>query len=438
MKERLVNFFNSLTCFSFYLFVFSLPWQTKIIIRAAESNFNEISFYLSHILLLVSLIMFLFYKIINKDREEKRRLTILWYFLLAFLFFICLSFFVAPDQALAFHYFLIILLGSSLLFILQEGFAKSAYTEPVLEKTKVFFVFLGSMFFHVFIGVYEFLNQRSFVCKYLGLAAHNPEELGVSVIENAAGRWLRSYGGFDHPNVFAGVLVVSIVIAAYLLSRQKLIRTRKEVIGSLFLFVFYFFSIVALLFTFSRSAWLSLVVGLLALFVFLLTKKEKWQLGRLLALLLFSLFLSGLIFFSYQDLFVTRIEANDRLEQKSLTERTEQLSLNKKVVMDNWLLGLGIGNYNIFLAKEDLSQGIKKAAWEYQPVHNSFLLLLSESGIFSLIFFLALILSIWYRGRKEAFSWSLLIPLIFLMLFDHWLLSLPFGIIFFFFVLGLI
>lgn len=438
MKEKLKKYYNYITRFSFYLFIFSLPWQTKIIIRAAESNFNEISFYISHILLLVSLILFLFYKIINKDKEEKRRVPFLWYFLLAFTFFVCLSFFMAPDKALAFHHCLIIILGTSLLYILQEGFAKTAYLEPILEKTKVLFVFLGSMFFHVFLGVVEFLNQRSFVCKYLGLSAHNPEELGVSVIENASGRWLRSYGGFDHPNIFAGVLVVSIIIAAYLLSKQKLIRTRKEVVASLFLFVFYFFSVVALLFTFSRSAWLSLVFGLLALFIFLVIKKEKWQLGRLMALFFFSLFLSGLIFFSYQDLFITRVEATGRLEQKSLTERSDQLSLNKGVVVDNFLLGLGIGNYNRFLAKEDLAQGVKKAAWEYQPVHNSFLLLLSESGMFSLIFFLALIFSIWYRGRHESFSWSLLISLIFLMMFDHWLLSLPFGIIFFFFVLGLI
>lgn len=438
MKKILNKHITKLLNFAFYLFVFSLPWQTKLILRAAESNFNEISLYFSQILLLIFLFLYLVYKLLHKGEVERRGHNLSLYFFLSFLLLSSLSFFISTDKALCAYHFLVILSGVALFTVLKEGFSTSAYVDSIFNKTKVFFIFLGSMFVHVFLGIYQFLTQSSFAFKYLGLAAHNPADLGVSVVESSSGRWLRSYGGFDHPNIFAGVLVVSIILAAYLLSKKKLIRTRKEIAESLFLFVFYFFSILALLFTFSRSAWLSLVVGLVFLFIFLLFKKEKWPLGRLAALMVFSLLLTSLIVFSYKDLFLTRFEVSSRLEQKSLIERNEQLTLNKELLADNWLIGLGLGNYNRVLREKDLSQGVKKADWEYQPVHNSFLLILSEVGVFAFIFFIAALISIFYRGREEAFAWSLMISLIFLMLFDHWLISLPFGLIFFFFVLGII
>lgn len=438
MKEKLKKYFNHLTSFSFYLFVFFLPWQTKLVIKSAESNFNEISLYLSQILLVIALLLFLLNRVINKKEKINRKIPLTPYFLLAFLFFASLSVYFASDIVLSFHRLSILLLGVSLFFVLQEGFFNSPYTDPILKKTKVIYVFLSSVFAHSVLGIYQFLNQSSFAFKYLGLAAHSPDQLGASVIESASGRWLRSYGGFDHPNIFAGVLVVSIILAAYLLSRKKMIRTRQEIVESLFLFVFYFFSVLALLFTFSRAGFISLALGLLVLFIFSIIKKEKWQTGRLLALFFFSLFLTTLIFFSYKDLFITRIEAGSRLEQKSLNERGDQLLVSKDVLAENYLVGVGLANYNQFISGKDVSQGIKKADWEYQPVHNSFLLIASEAGIFTLIFFLASIISIWYQGRREVFSWALLISFIFIMLFDHWLLSLPFGIIFLFFVLGLI
>ena len=79
-----------------------------------------------------------------------------------------------------------------------------------------------------------------------------------------------------------------------------------------------------------------------------------------------------------------------------------------------------------------------RESWQYQPVHNSFLLLWSETGLFSLIFLLSFFVIILKKKKQEALAWSILLPLIFLMFFDHWLLSLPFGIIFFFFVFGII
>ena len=437
MKKNWHNLFEGIIKWSFYLFVFLLPWQTKLIVRAGANNFSEISFYASHLLLIFVLLIFLSYRAFNKNYQE--RVQVAWYCLAGFSFFIFLSFFFAPDKVLAFYKYIIIMLGFGLFYLLQEGFKRSAYGEAILEKSRVMLIFLSSIFLHVSLGIYQFLNQKAFSFKYLGLASHYPENVGVSVIETLSGRWLRAYGGFDHPNIFGGVLAISIILASYLLAKKKLIRTKKEITESIFLFVFYFFALLALIFSFSRSAWLALIIGLIALFIIFLIKKEKWALGRLVALLFFSAILSGVMYFSYQDLFTARVNAEGRLEEISFSERRFQIDEAASVLRDKWLFGTGIGNYTTFLANKDLeNNGLKKADWAYQPVHNSFLLLWSESGLLALFFFLTFFIALWRRSSKEVFAWSLLLPLILLMFFDHWLLSLPFGIIFLFFIFGLI
>lgn len=437
MNKKLDSIFQQIIRSLFYLFVFLLPWQIKLIIRPSLSNFTEISFFASHLVLVLLLFSFLLYKGLKRNFRAKS--SILWYSLAGLSLFAFISFFLAPDQVLAFYKYIIIMLGLGLFYLLQEGFKRPAYTEAILEKTKVIFVFLSSISLHVLLGIYQFLSQRAFAFKYLGLASHFPEDLGVSVVETTSGRWLRAYGGFDHPNIFAGVLVISIILALYFLAKKKSIRTKLETAESLFLFLFYFFTLLALLFTFSRSAWLAFIIGFISLLAYFLIKRERWALGRLAALFVFSLILCSTIIFSYQDLFSTRLEAKGKLEAISLNERRGQIMQACDLIKDNWFFGVGLANYTTFLENKDLEQkGGKKEAWAYQPVHNSFLLLWSESGLLALVFFFTFFIALWRQSRHEVFAWSLMLPLIILMFFDHWLLSLPFGIIFLFFVFGIL
>jgi len=436
MNKKLDKFLQQIIRILFYTFVFLLPWQTKLIIKPSDNNFTEISFFVSHIILLLLLMVFLLYRVIKKDYHS--RSSVMWYSLAGLSLFAFLSFFFAPDKVLAFYMFIILMLGLGLFYFLQEGCKKFAYVDSVIEKSTTVFVFLTSIFFHVLLGIYQFLSQRAFAFKYLGLASHFPEDLGVSVIETSSGRWLRAYGGFDHPNIFAGVLIIAIILATYYLAKKKAIRTKTETIESLFLFIFYFFSLLALLFTFSRSAWVAFIIAFISLVILFIYKKDKWALGRLAALFLFSIILISTIFFSYRELFMMRIEASGRLEQISLDERKDQLATVSKVLKEKWFFGVGLGNYTTYLKNSDFDRnGIKKADWQYQPVHNSLFLLWVQSGLLALVFFITFLITLWKKSREEAFVWFLLLPLILLMFFDHWLLSLPFGVIFLFFILGI-
>ncbi|MFA5024563.1 MAG: O-antigen ligase family protein [Patescibacteria group bacterium] len=433
MKKKCGNLFKLAAEYSFYLFVFLLPWQTKLILFPAENNFKEISLYVSYLILFFSLICFFVYKIIDRDYGE--RLPEIWYFLAGLELFIFFSFFFASDQLLAFYHYLIFLLGLGLFYMLREGTEQKNYQDCCLDKARVLYSLISSVFLQALLGMYQFLTQSSFACKYLGLAQHDPQTLGTAVIETASGRWLRAYGGLDHPNILGGVLAVTLIFAAYLLAKKKLLNSAKEVGESILLFVFYFFGLFALLFTFSRTAWLAFIVSLIILLIIFIRQKDSWVLGRYLAIIFFSLILVTIAIFPYHELLQTRLNASGRLEQKSLVERKQYLWQAKDLIQKNWLFGVGIGNYTTTLERQNV---IKKTAWDYQPVHDVFLYLWAESGVFSLIFFLGFLFFLVRKGRGNIFSAAIFGALIILMLFDHWLFSLPFGVMFLFLILGLI
>jgi len=433
METKSLKLLRKIVEYSFYLFIFLLPWQTKIILRPDAANFNEISLYLSHLLLLLILAIFFVYKLRRPATTGK--ISWLWLSLVGLEIFILISFFVAPDQILSFYHYVLFLTGIGLFYLLREGTIAFSYEEAFFAKAKIIGVFLLSIFGQAILGIYQFLCQSTLVSKYLGLAQHYAAQPGSAVIETASGRWLRAYGGMDHPNIFGGVLAISLIVVAYILAKKKVLRSPAEVLESLGLFLFYFVGLFALFFTFSRAAWLAYGLGLFVLLISLIIKKyDRWVIGRYFVLLFFSVVTVFLVAFPYSSLVLARTTADTRLEQKSIDERQEDIKQAAALIQDNWLFGVGIGNYVTALEVQD---NYRQSIWNYQPVHNVFLLLFAESGIGALIFF-GLFLVLLKKDRLAVFSGAVMIALIILMLFDHWLLSLPFGLLFLFLVLGLI
>lgn len=433
METRFAKFLRKTTEYLTYLFIFILPWQAKLIIRPGETNYSEISLYISHILLILILLLFLAVRLREKGPDEENRPLI--YSLVALEVFIFISIFFAPDQILAAYRYFIILVGLSLFFIVRFGTASRSYQDPLFDKAALIYSFLAGVFVQAVLGIYQFLTQTSFAFKYLGIAAHNPSTLGTAVIETANGRWLRAYGGLDHPNILGGVLAVSLILSAYLLAKKKMLNTSKQVWSSVFLFVFYFIALYALFFTFSRSAWLALAVGFFTLLLIFIINKDKWVLSRFIALVFFSAVLIGIAALPYQELLMVRLDAQTRLEQKSITERQTYIVQAKDILEQKYLTGVGVGNYSVAVGLADHN---KKSAWEYQPVHNTFLLFWTECGMFAFLSFFAFLFFLMKNGRREAFAWAILAPLVIIMLLDHWLISLPFGVLFLFFLFGLI
>ena len=197
-----MKYLRKLTEIFLLIFVFFLPFQTKLVFLEAGNNFSEISLYLSHIPLLIALTCFLIYQFI--ERKEKEKLPIYWYFMLSLVFFYSFSLFFATDKMLAMYKVNILFLGVSLFYILRFSISEKSLAGSMISRLKIIYVFLSSVFIHAVLGLYQFLSQSTFANKYLGIAMHDPAIVGTSVIETVSGRWLRAYGGLDHPNILAG------------------------------------------------------------------------------------------------------------------------------------------------------------------------------------------------------------------------------------------
>lgn len=437
MSKKLEHLFKKVIEYSFYLFVFLFPWQTKIILRSSAGPFTEVSVYLTHFLLLLILIAFFIYQLRRPDSSDK--ISPLWLALAGLEIAVLLSFFVAPDQILAFYHYILLLVGVGLFYMLRAGTINYGYEGSGLETVKVVYSFLAGMMLHASLGLYQFLTQSAPINKYLGLANHDAGILGASVVEAVSGRWLRAYGGLDHPNILGGVLALALILTAYLLAQKKVIRSRSEIFVSLFLFVFYFIALAALFFSFSRSAWLAYGLGLAVLAFSLIRQKDVWLLGRFLVLVCFSALAVFIIAFPYRDLVFARTfnawQGESRLENKSIGERRQYLSEAGGIISQHWPLGVGAGNYVSFIERRDEHA---QAAWAYQPVHNSVLLLFAQSGVFAVLFFVAFLWFLIIKDRRTVFAAAVIVALLVLMMFDHWLISLPFGILFTFLILGLL
>jgi len=433
METKLAKFWRHAVEYLVYAFVFLLPWQTKLVFRPADNNFEEISLYLSFLPLLLALIAFLFSRWPAKSEEIGCRGAICA--LAALEILALLSLFFAPDKLLAAYRYFTLLSAASLFLVVRLGLQHGNYQDPIFDRIKIAYSFLAAVFLQALLGIYQFLSQSSFACKYLGLAEHDPYSLGTSVIETANGRWLRAYGGLDHPNVLGGVLAIALIIASYILVEKRTVARKKQAWSSALLFLFYFIALYALIFTFSRAAWVALAAGLVAILISLAIKRDKWSVGRQAAIIFFSLAFVAMAIMPFRDLVSTRFDLGARLEQKSLDERAEYLDQSLAVIESHFFTGVGAGNYITNLRQE---QGNTKPVWEYQPVHNSFLLFFAENGVFAVLSLLAFVFLIFKDRRTNPSSWGLSAALLVLALCDHWLVSLPFGNLLLFLLLAFV
>lgn len=423
--------------YGLYLLVFLLPIQTRLIIRKFETGPSEtigwgfieypsISLYGVDILLMGLLLLFLvqFLKEFKKNVREK---IPLWQWLLAgFDLFIFISLLFSFDKVLALYRYLLFLLGTGLLFLIVRVH---------YDKRKLLLAFFSSLFLQSSLAIWQFFTQKTFAFKWLGLASHLPSDLGTGVIETVGAdgigeRWLRAYGGFDHPNILGGVLAIGLIMLIWLFVKDKF--KNKTIAYYLFFTIFF----LGLILSFSRSAWLGFGLSTIFLLIVFLVKKDWRAEGKILKTILLSVVIFLIIFSQYSNLFITRLSGDGRLETKSDYERNYFLNESRSIISDNFLFGTGIGNYITNTIKERKGDYF----WTFQPVHNTFLLVLAEIGIFGFLFFIFLLSWIIFYSieKKQFLNLSILITLFVIMIYDHWLWSLHFGILFFWLVVALI
>jgi O-antigen ligase len=185
--------------------------------------------------------------------------------------------------------------------------------------------------------------------------------------------------------------------------------------------------------TFSRSAWLALIV-----FSMVLIWKAKYfdrkQLVILLAVIAISFI--GTLFPYYQLVQARTLNTTSHSEEFSFIGRAWLNQEALKMISEHPLTGVGIGSFIIELASQ------AGTGYVIEPVHNVFLLAGAELGIPGLLLVIALSISfLYYLFKAESpnaiLAGAILTGLGLISLFDHYLWTLAPGRLMLGLVMGL-
>lgn len=419
-----------------YLYIFILPWQTMWIFYEGIINGNKWQYgtmvlFGSEILLWLIIILQLVFWIKSRQIRfrdlgiygNKLKLVIsLWLVVV----FGGLSIFWSSDKQLAFYWWFHLLEAASLFFIVIN---------IKIDFKKISWVFLGAGIIQSLLAFGQFIVQKIPANKWLGIASHLPYDLGAIVIEYSQGtdhyRWLRAYGSFNHPNVLGGFLVICFFLALFLYIKYR--PGWFKVVSALSLLIIF----IGIFFSFSRSAWLALIIAFVTCYAFhVLRSKDKVLSITKITIYTFCVFI--LLFIIYTPLVTTRLWQNDRLEIKSTQERLDSLTGAKEIINDNFWQGTGIGHYTYELYQKNPNL----QAWDYQPVHNIYFLIWAELGIIGFVIFMFSCLFIFVllvkNIKTNILGITLLLTLLIIGLFDHYLWTSYFGLILWWLILGFV
>ncbi|MEK9183558.1 MAG: O-antigen ligase family protein [Patescibacteria group bacterium] len=255
------------------------------------------------------------------------------------------------------------------------------------------------------LGLIQFVSHKSLGLYFLGESFLSPLNKDLARVFIDGGRLLRAYGLFPHPNILATFLVLSL-LSVYFLYNKKF----------LFLFVAtIFINWLGLILTFSRAGW---IVGIMASALFLLINYNKdLLLIVFLTFVTLSLMFSWAIFprvnFNYQDFSVQNRLSDYQFAWEKIKEKP-------------WF-----------------GHGLTFAMGE-RPIHNLYLTIAVEIGLVGFSLFLIFLIYL-FIGNWPA-SWRMeignlkimLLALVLLGLFDHFLWTLRSGLIIFWLVSGLL
>ena len=345
------------------------------------------------------------------------------------------------------------------------------------------------------IGIFQFVNQCSIGLFWLKESKISPIIPGVAKVILRHQVLIRAYGLLPHPNILGGYLVFSIIISL-LLSKllqshiaststyscesnqtEQKRKTKKSDSNNLLncsmwnnltnyilnivprgtilllvlLRIIITIELIALLLTISKSAYIGLFIAFLYISLLKInnnvpretllrsiSKQFKMfhvkhlfiKLALICLILLFSIILVKPDFYS---LFV-----------KSLVERGFYLNVSRGTLMARPLLGIGAGQFIFQLLT---IPGIQN--WQFQPVHNVFLLIANEYGILvalGFILFLTKLLqhrncSTWNNYTNSIITThvkGVLFAFIFIMIFDHYFWDIQQGQMLLWLTLGII
>ena len=276
------------------------------------------------------------------------------------------------------------------------------------------------------VAIPQFILQHSIGLQVLGEYMLDPNWAGVSIVLTGSRRILRAYGLSDHPNILGGCLAFGLILllAAWLHGNWKV---------RLMILIPFLPMSLALLLTYSRSAWLAFLAGAALLVGMEVITRRGHSLTSLIGLALaVGLTLVPFIAANLSTLGI-RLDANQSFmkipaEEQSIGERVLLIESADHIFADHALTGVGLG-----ASPTALKNAYPDFPVDYQPPHLTLLDAALETGIFGAMFYSLLLILPWIvllRHRdwliqpQVAAAAALLLAVTVVGLFDYytWLL----------------
>ena len=316
---------------------------------------------------------------------------------------IILSYFVAQDKWLA-REIIIDYLKDVVIFLLIINIADN-------EKTWVqaLWVFVLSGAFLAALSSYQALTGN-FGNTFFELAIADSHEITAGIDRP------RVSGPLGDPNFYAQILVMALPIAIYRVLDEKRPRVKLLFGGATAVFL------IAIMFTYSRGAFLDLMI--LAVLIALDRKVKPYYIVA--GALIFFLLILPILPAEYQDrvgtlnflstLTESRSSQTVRsIEEASFQGRTSELLAAIEMFKDNPILGVGIGNYSVRYLEYAPRIGIDMRGQE-REAHSLFFEIAANTGVLGEITFVLLLASAFVSqaksietfdkiGRKDLSSW---------------------------------
>jgi len=400
--ERMIKKLKSFGVLNFAIAAFLLSWAFSFVytINFPKDTVSPNSFLLYNIYLLDITTLILIFLLFKKGVFKTVRKVPLFILLLSFGGYAFLSCIWSGSPLfsgfLAVKMFLLITASIGLSILLQKSREKR-------ELFKKIIISIGIA--EGLIAIFQFILQHSIGLHLLGESYLSSEVLGAARFWIGDFKLLRSYGTFPHPNILGGFLLFTLAVTWWRKERGKRY------------YVFVLIQLLGLFLTFSRTA----AVGLLLLVLINWMRKQRMAKAAVIAVIL----LSSLLVIRGTDSSILHSEsAKLRI---AYTEGAYNRFVSSPVIGRGWGTGpeetMAFSNFTFY-------------PWEKQPVHNIFLLILSDLGVIGLILFLAVVAKIIFSFFRLPYPFflfgSLFIIYLLIGFFDHYLLTLPQGIAIFF------
>lgn len=426
LRELFRSFITKTEKVFFFLIILFLPtqfgkhfWPSFSFVQGIRIDYLSPTIFFTDILVFLLFIFFILNLIFfrRKKRGRKKLRVSLWskLFLLFLFIFIVSAISAKSIEASTF----------GLIKFLEFYFLGFYVAKRFLAEDIEFFIETLSIntFLTSILAIWQFVKQESVggFFYFFGERTFNGSTPGIANMSIDDRLVLRPYATFSHPNVLAFFLLFSNVLIFLNLLYEK--ETYRKIIFTFTLLI----STIALFLTFSRIA---IALYLIYIFYFLIKgikEKKKTILFILLpAFVIFSLLLTQF----YSRFFNFKLLTRDLFLRRDLVDIALQIFKNHPY--------FGIGAKNFFYYEALYQKNLSPIF--LQPVHNIFLLVLVEMGIFGFLFFIAFLVKSFFNlinnykyinnlVIKNFYLGFLLIFIAFIItsLFDHFFLTVQQG-----------